>query len=180
MSETVSNYIEFVEEQIDQFQRNTSLISDDHLTPRVINRALAEYGTNSAALISEYQRAKIEHYEIESEFQDWWDAKIVEAREDVLSNVEGKKWPAYKEYEVVAKQNNIEKYREYQDKVLVAERKVSFLQRLLDTWKKQDQILVTLAHNMRAEMKALSLDDRSNVEPKRRRKLKEDAESEAD
>lgn len=178
MTETVQRYLDFVQDQIELFQQNTSLVSDNHITPRMINKALAEYGLNSAALISEYQRAKVNHYEIEAEFKDWWDEKVMEARDEVLANVEGKKWPAHKEYELVAKQNNLEQYREYQDQVTVAERKVSFLQRLLDVWKKQDQILVTIAYNMRAEMKALSLDDRVNAEEpsRKRRKLKEDVD----
>lgn len=162
MESNMQGYLKFVEREIEKFQENTSLISDDHLTPRVINKALAEYGTNSAMLISEYQRAKIGHYEIQSEFADWWDRVVNEAREDVLENVEGKKYPAYKEYELVAKQNNAQQYRDYQNQIAVAERKISFLRRLLETWKKQDQILVTLAHNMRAELKALSLEDRTN------------------
>lgn len=172
MSEPINDYIQFVEEQIDRFQKNTALVSKDQIFPETLNRALAEYGVTSAALISEYQRAKLDHYQIESEFQDWWDDKVSRAKAEILEDITGKKYPAFKEYELKAKQDNLTAYRDYQDRLVTAERKVSFLQRLLETFKKQDQILVNLSLNMRSELKALSLEDRMNSNPKKRRARK--------
>lgn len=181
MSEVIEEYIEYVQDQIENFQRNTSLIRDGHILPETLNRALGEYGSISAMLIAEYQRAKVKHYELESEFNDWWDTKVTEAREEILANIEGKKYPAYKEYELVAKRDNLAQYRKYQDSLYAAERRVSFMRRLIDTYKKQDQILVNLSLNMRSELKTLSLEDRMNANPKKRkarRSVKVDSEEE--
>lgn len=169
MSKTIEDYIEFVQEQIKKFQENNRLITKDEILPETLNRALGEYGVVSAALIAEYQRAKLDEYQANAEFDDWWDAQVAAAREEVLSNVEGKKYPAYKEYELVAKERNADQYREMQDAIVAAERKVSFMLRLLDTYKKMDQILVNLSLNMRSELRALSLEDRMNANPRKKK-----------
>ena len=169
MPETIDEYLEFVQEQIKSFQKNTRLIRDDQIFPETLNRALAEYGNVASMLNAEYQRAKVDQYRVDSEFNDWWDEVVSEARNEILESIEGKKYPAYKEYELVAKERYREKYRAFQDRVYTAERRVSFLRRLIDTYKKQDQILVNLSLNMRSELRTLSLQDRMNANPKRRK-----------
>ena len=167
--ENVSEYLSFVQEQIDKFKKNVRLISDDHITPEAINRALAEFQEINSTLIAEYQRAKMDQYKIESEFQDFWDSEVAKAREEILSNIEGKKYPAYKEYELLAKQRNYDRYRDFQDRLKIEESRVAFLRRLLESFKKQDNILVNLSLNTRSELKALSLEDRANSNPKKRK-----------
>lgn len=169
ISTNIERYLAFVNEEIKKFKSSTKLITNDHITPEAINRALGDYQITNATLIAEYQRSKTNEYIIKAQFEDWWDSKVSEARDRILSSIEGKKYPAYKEYELVAKKDNEREYREFQDKINVAENETSFLRRLVEAFKKQDNVLVNLSLNMRSELKALSLEDRVNSNPKLRK-----------
>ena len=163
----VKEYIEYVSAMIDRFKVLGELISkdDDVVTPERINTALAYYYQVSMALNSEYQRCKIEYLREKLLFQSWEDAIFEKAKKAILyENEQNSKTtkPSVKEYETRSRNDNRQEYNIRQMKLNVYESKMQFILRMMDTVKTYDNILVSLANNMRQEMRSLSIESRMN------------------
>lgn len=163
MENLAIDYIAYVEEQIKLFNEISTLHRDKEITPELINKALATYEQVNIGLIGEYNRAKINEYETRKRYEKWYDKTFSEVRKAMIKEVGDKPIKiSVKEYETQLRVEHEEEYWKWQDAITIAENKTSFLLRLVEGWKKYDSILVTLSHNMRSEMFALSLDNRIN------------------
>lgn len=186
MTKEIEDYINFVQKMIQKYQKSVQLISDDRITPPSINSALANYGNVLFILTSEYQRKKSEAYELQLDFESWWDEKFTQSRQQ-LNNPElpASKWASKQELESYVRATYKNEYKEWKTKLFSVESKVSFYRQMLENWKRIENILVNLSLNMRSELKALSVEDRANRKlddeskaytsvPPRRRKVVED------
>lgn len=164
----IDDYISFVQETIQKYSDVGDLIRGDQVHPQELNRALALYFNANLSLNAEYQRAKAEQLDLELQFEEWWDTKFEEARDQILKEYEESRSikPAVKEFESRARNANREAYTSWKRKLAAAENKTRFLLRLLDLFKKYDNILTTISQNMRSELRSLSLEDRMNKDPK--------------
>lgn len=185
MNESIQRYIEFVQSTIEKYRKNVDLIHDDRITPATINEALANYSSILFILTSEYQRKKAEAYETQLDFEAWWDEKFVEKRRALNDvNLPASKWASKQEIESEVRATYSVEYKAWKTVLFELDSKVSFYRQLLENWKKFDSILISLSHNMRSELKALSVEDRANknldvvskahtqVPSKQRRKVK--------
>jgi hypothetical protein len=50
-------------------------------------------------------------------------------------------------------------YNEWQNKIELSEHKVAFLKRLIDSYKNWQDVLITISHNMRSEMRSLMVEN---------------------
>jgi len=163
MDKEIVEYVKFIQEQIQKHKDSSQLINNNEITPAVINRALGEYSTVNLALIAEYNRLKAESFSMDLDYTKWWDDLFVKVRQNMIAETESKTIKiAVKEIEATVRNKNSEKYQEWQNKKFVQEGKVRFMIRLLDNWKKVDNVLVNISLNMRSEMKSLSLESRIN------------------
>lgn len=170
MSETlkyVENYISFVGKMIDQYKKIGNLVDSatNEITPEAINTALGNYYNTSLALIGEYQRYKINYEAEKLDFQVWEDEKFEEAKRQVYAGYEEKKVkPALKEIETFMRKSNSFEWISRTMRLKEAESKMRFMLRMMENLKSYDSILTTISYNTRAEMKALSLDNRMNAD----------------
>jgi hypothetical protein len=161
----IIEYVEFVNSRVRKYKDVSNLIQNDEVTPETINKALANYSNVNLALIGEYKRLKANVFKLELNYQEWWDAKFSEARKLLISEIESKTIKiSVEEIKVQTRTINKEEYRDWQEKIFAAKEKVSFMLRMVDNWKKVDQILITLSHNMRSEMRTLTLESRINTD----------------
>lgn len=166
MSEKIiSDYIEYVQKTIEKFSKIGSLISDNNISSHLLNMALAQYYDISLVLNSEYQRQKIEHALLETDYQIWYDEKFSYAKEIVRAEYEDSKSikPSVKEYEVTLRRTFKDEWRKWDLDIKESEARVQFLLRMRESLNKYDGILTTLSHNLRSEIKSLSIEDRSNA-----------------
>ncbi len=156
-------HTEFVVYFVEKYGKTSSLIRDDLVSPSELNYALAEYYSIGVMLNSQYQNAKANQFDTDIEFQEWYDKKFEEAKNLVLSDYENTKIkPSLKEFEVRVRTHNAQDYGKWIRKVKNAQIRVRFILRHLDLYKKFDNILMTLSHNMRSEMKALNIENRAS------------------
>lgn len=164
----VKRYIKFVEDMVSSYQKIGDLINHNsgEITPEKINTALALYYNASLALNAEYQRQKI-NYEVDSlEFKIWEDEKFEQAKREVLNDyADTKIKPSVKEFETRMRTLFKEEWLDKTMSLSESESRMRFLLRMIDTLQRYDNILTTISYNMRAEMKALSLDNRMNATP---------------
>ena len=164
----IEDYINFVQETTAEFSEIGNLINEDRgeVSPLKLNRALAQFYNISLALNSEYQRQKINHLALTTDYQEWYDNAFVRAKEKVIESYSGGNKtikPSIKEFETTLRVDNRKEWKEWELKVKTSEAKVRFLLKLRETLNRYDSILTTISYNMRSEMRALSIEDRSNA-----------------
>lgn len=162
----LQEYIDFVQDVVSKYQEIGDLVNQDEISPAKLNRALSMYYNVSLGLNSEYQRAKKEKTDLELEFQVWEDEHFEKAKKTVQSDYEGTKIkPSVTEYQTRMRTMFKDEYIEWKTAINDAESKVRFYLRLFTALDKYDSILTTISYNMRSEMKALSIEERSNKDP---------------
>ena len=164
----VEEYISYVKRVISEFSDIGDLVVGQEVTPSKINYALSKFYDVSLALNAEYQRQKNSHLDLERHFQVWYDEAFTQAKILVQKEYAENKSikPSVKEYEVMLRRQYKEEWLEWKKAVDDSEAKNRFLMRLRETLNKYDSILTTLSYNMRGELKALTIDDRSNANAK--------------
>jgi len=162
MSEQTDRFLAYVETLLERFSSTGDLIAEQSVSPEKVNRALAEYKDVLDELAKEYQKIKIEHATVELEFEMWYDDRFEEARAAVMDLYKETKTikPAVKEYDTWARTHNKSEYKDFKEKLIVLDAQSQFLIRQRETLWKQESILVTIAANMRGEMRALGIDRR--------------------
>jgi hypothetical protein len=124
------------------------------------------YYNISLGLNAEYQRAKKEKTDLELEFQIWEDEHFEKAKASVQSEYEGTKIkPSVTEYQTRMRTMFKDEYVKWKKAINDSDSKVRFYLRLFTALDKYDNILTTISYNMRSEMKALSIEERSNKDP---------------
>ena len=162
-------YIEYVQQQLNNLKETEKLIEEGHVLPYRVNKALAEYQRIHDMLIIEYQRVKTINNRLKKRHKMWWDEKFLEARDKLNSDRTSSKFASKAEIESQARVDNKVEHLEWEDKLDIAEAKTRLLIRLLDSWSKNERILIQLSRNMQSEMKALYVDEGTPHQTKIRR-----------
>jgi len=165
-------YIEYVQQQLNNLKETERLIEEGHVLPYRVNRALAEYNRIHAMLIIEYQRVKTINNRLKKRHKMWWDEKFIEARDKLNSDRTSSKYASKGEIESQARVDNKVEHLEWEDKLDIAEAKTRLLIRLLDAWSRNERILTQLSNNMRSEMRALYVEEGTSHQGGVRRTVK--------
>lgn len=174
ISEVVESYISYVSDTVSRFSKIGDLINGDEVSPSKLNKALAEFYNVSLALNSEYQRQKINHSVLETDYQIWYDDKFLEAKSIVMEGYANSRSikPSIKEFEIELRRSFRSEWKEWDLKLKESEAKTQFLLRLRETLYKYDNILTSLSNNMRGEMRALSIENRANHDNVKTRRVR--------
>jgi len=158
----VEDYIKFVSEEIAKFESIGDLIRLNEVPIDKVYKAMANYYNVCLALISEYQRAKIERLDTEIEYEAKYSEWFQEAKSSLyLANAGKQAKPALKEIEQQIIATHGADYFVWKRRLISVEAKCDFFIRLRETLNKYDSILVGLASSMRSELKALSIENRA-------------------
>ena len=137
--------------------------SDKEISFHELNSALCNYQLIYLTLLSLYNVAKIDHTKKKEEFDDWYADKYIDIRHrENRSDMSAQKWVAAKELEMLVRKEFKEEYRALNDEVLVADHKVSFLRRLLESWQTQQYVLSQLSKNIIAEVGSTNTENSLN------------------
>ena len=173
----IEEYVEFVQNAVKELNSYSEIIEDDYILPERINRCLAYYNRTMNTLIAEEERFLTHKRELQRSFTAWFDKKFIETR-DAL-NGDGRvasKFASKTEIESQTRVDNARQYAIWQDAIQKVEDKARFYSKLIDSWKKEDQMLSNLSANLRTEMKKLnvgsisggkSTNNRSDLQSKR-------------
>jgi hypothetical protein len=158
----VEEYIAFVEKNVREFKKIGDLVRQDEVAIDKVFKAMANYYTVCLALNQEYQRFKIERVDLELQFEALYADWFQEAKQSLYAlNEEKKSKPALKEIEQQIIAAHRLDYFVWKRRIASAEAKCDFFIRLRETLNKYDSILTGLAASMRAELRALSIEDRA-------------------
>ena len=170
----VKEYMDFLQSIQEKVKSVGNLVSgNEEVTPFAVNRALALYYNTNLELIRVYEEQKVRHLDIQNDFEQWYDEKFEECRDEIINmyeNVGGKSVkPAAKEYDTRVKTKYSAEYNRRKKALDVAESRVNYLRKLFEILKRYDTILTTISYNMRSELKSLSIEKRANTDPEKNR-----------
>jgi hypothetical protein len=156
------DYADFVNKKIQYIKRYSDLIQAGQITPENLNHALASYSGINNWLVTEYEKESLKYDFTKCEFEAEWDVWFLASKDKLNSSRVSSKFASNNEIEAEARVSNRDEYLRWKKILIAQERSVSFYRRLLDNWKKQGDVLVTLSNNMRSEMKAIMVNDFAN------------------
>lgn len=160
-------FLQFVNTQIQKLQEYSRFGADKEISFYELNNALCNYQNIYLTLLSLYNVAKIDHTKKKEEFEDWYADRYIDIRRrENRTDMSAQKWVSQKELELMVRKEFKMEYHEYNDAVLVADHKVSFLRRLLEGWQNQNYILSTLSKNLIAEIGAEMTPNGIHTDPK--------------
>jgi len=158
------DYIEYVMDKIEKVEASCNLISEDQIHPFRLHKELASYTPIQVSLLAEYQRVKAEDKRLTLRYQKFWDEAFLKSRDKLNIDRVRTKYASKGEIDSQTRVDFNDEYQEWKERLLESEMKVRFMLRLLDAWKKQDQMLIEISRNMKSELETLSLMKRA--EPK--------------
>lgn len=174
MSETCEeSFIDFVLKSIDDYKKYSDELNSNirEVSPQTVQYLLSIYQSTKFGLLAETQRRKSNYRQLNRQFKSWWNTKLSDSKK--LLTVDGKKFPAVKDYTVKAEEDNKIDYTEWQDKLQDAEDKYEFIKLLRDDWNSFQFILQILNSNMCSELRSLNIDRGQTVERLPRQKREE-------
>lgn len=151
--------LDFVTEKLNYIERYINLIKNEQITPELINHALATYTGVNTFLISQHLLMSNDYDELQEKYQMLWDTWYLEARDRINAGRVASKLAANPEIEAEARRQHKEEYLEWQQKLRLLNKKTSFYSSLVKAWEGQGRKLETLGYNLRAELKALPIEN---------------------
>lgn len=160
-------YIVWVMTILDQYKTDVNMIHDKEIPPWEIQRLLGTFQTTLYGLIAEYQRNKRSIATYNRKFKTWWNTKVSDARRELLATLPAGKFPAQKEYAIIAEETNKIEYDEWQEKIQDAQDKTDFMKSMVESWNSFLNVVINLNKNMTAELRSLGVDS-IEIKPKTR------------
>lgn len=165
MTNKQEKYLEFVNDIIDKYHKDSRLVNDNEITPSAINNALGNYLDINLGLVAEYQREKMKLMYLENQYDKWYSDAFDKTRNTLNEETTKSTKISLKEIEQKVKVDYQNEFYDWQEKLNIQNSSVSFLRRILDMYKRYDNILTNISQNMRTEMRALNIEDRANSDP---------------
>ena len=139
-------FIAFVEDQIQKMRKHSKLGDDGNITFLDLNRALTSFEQIYLTLIGLYNITNIEFQREQERYDDWYAERFlnIRARENP-KDLTAQKWSSTKEIEMMVRREYNFEFKGRKESLLILERKVAFLRRLLEAWQSQQFILNTLS-----------------------------------
>ncbi len=162
MNDTVLEFLESTQDNLDRINEQSKLISDGEIPPSLLNSALANYQGLNTFLIRQYEISVLEDEQLKDEYKMLYSKWFVDTRNKLNDSRVSSKYASATEIEANALLDNREEYLTWKRRLNLSERKVSMYRRLLDGFKVQSQMLIQISGNMRAELSALSVENRAN------------------
>ena len=149
-------------ERIEYINNIGNLIRDGEIPPETLNEALANSFAIQRYLNGLSETILTEDDDLKLDYSIWY-AEVSKLAENKLS--EG--MPSSKAISDNKIKNqviidNTSEYKEWQNKLILSNRRVSFYSSLKDAWKTYTKHITELSQNMRTELITLRVEDRAN------------------
>lgn len=149
----IDSLLAFCESQIKKMNEYSNINSGAG-TPSLyeLNEALISYSKINYALISLNAIAKVDSYKAREAFDDWFADRYCSMRRELNPlTLSAQKWISSREIELEVRRRYPVEYKELHDAAEMADQKVAFMRRLLDSWDRYSLVLNRLCRNQEIE-----------------------------
>ena len=149
-------------ERIEYINNIGNLIRDGEITPETLNEALANSFAIQRYLNGLSETILAEDDDLKLDYSIWY-AEVSKLAENKLSEgMPSSKTISDNKIKNQVIIDNTSEYKEWQNKLILSNRRVSFYSSLKDAWKTYTKHITELSCNMRSELMTLRVEDRAN------------------
>ena len=159
------SFLEDDTEKIEFINSIGNLIQNGEVSPEALNETLANYFSITRYILTLYESVSLEDDMLKLEYKTWYAEKFLESKTNLNKDVTAKtKMASTTEIEQNLIVTNKSEYIEWQQKLIISEKRKSFYLRIMDSWKNNSQQIIQLAQNARTEIFSLRTQDKANEE----------------
>ena len=149
-------------ERIEYINNIGNLIRDGEIPPETLNEALANSFAIQRYLNGLSETILAEDDDLKLDYSIWY-AEVSKLAENKLSEgMPSSKTISDNKIKNQVIIDNTSEYKEWQNKLILSNRRVSFYSSLKDAWKTYTKHITELSQNMRTELMTLRVEDRAN------------------
>lgn len=149
-------------ERIEYINNIGNLIRDGEIPPETLNEALANSFAIQRYLNGLSETILAEDDDLKLDYSIWY-AEVSKLAENKLSEgMPSSKTISDNKIKNQVIVDNTSEYKEWQNKLILSNRRVSFYSSLKDAWKTYTKHITELSQNMRTELITLRVEDRAN------------------
>ena len=149
-------------ERIEYINNIGNLIRDGEIPPETLNEALANSFAIQRYLNGLSETMLAEDDDLKLDYSIWY-AEVSKLAENKLSEgMPSSKTISDNKIKNQVIIDNTSEYKEWQNKLILSNRRVSFYSSLKDAWKTYTKHITELSQNMRTELITLRVEDRAN------------------
>ncbi len=151
---TEEELLDFCGKQIAKMKKHLRLNTEDGFPSFFeINQALMGYQNVNLALMTVYYTTKHEYAEKKTEYDNWYAGRYTEIRNNANPiSLSAQKWISTKEIEFMVRMKYTGEMTEKTSELNLINEKLSFMRRMLDSWKGHQFVLTQLSKNVMGEM----------------------------
>ena len=159
------SFLEDDTEKIEFINSIGNLIQNGEVSPEALNETLANYFSITRYILTLYESVSLEDDMLKLEYKTWYAEKFLESKTNLNKDITAKtKMASTTEIEQNLIVTNKSEYIEWQQKLIISEKRKSFYLRIMDSWKNNSQQIIQLAQNARTEIFSLRTQDKANEE----------------
>ena len=157
------DFLEDDTEKIEFIESIGQIIKDGTISPESLNEALANFFSIQRYLITLYESVNLEFEMLKLEYEQWYAECFQQSKIKLNEGITTKsKFASTTEIQNDVIVSNKHEYNEYQQRLILADRRRSFYYRLMESWKANSQQIIQLAQNARTEIFALNVEKKAN------------------
>lgn len=157
------SFLEDDTEKIEFINNIGNLIQNGEVSPETLNETLANYFSITRYILTLYESVSLEDDMLKLEYKTWYAEKFLESKTNLNKDVTAKtKMASTTEIEQNLIVTNKSEYVEWQQRLIISEKRKSFYLRIMESWKANSQQIIQLAQNARTEIFSLKTQDKVN------------------
>ena len=157
------DFLEDDTEKIEFIESIGQIIKDGTISPDSLNEALGNFFSVQRYLITLYESVNLEFEMLKLEYKTWYAECFQQSKIKLNEGITTKsKFASTTEIENDVIVSNKHEYNEYQQKLILADRRRSFYFRIMESWKSNSQQIIQLAQNARTELFSLNVEKKAN------------------
>ncbi len=157
------SFLEDDTEKIEFINSIGNLIQNGEISAESLNECLANYFSITRYILTLYESVSLEDDMLKLEYKTWYAEKFLESKTNLNKDITAKtKMASTTEIEQNLIVTNKTDYMEWQQKLIISEKRKSFYLRIMESWKNNSQQIIQLAQNARTEIFSLKTQDKAN------------------
>jgi hypothetical protein len=157
------SFLEDDSEKIEFINSIGNLIQNGEISAESLNECLANYFSITRYILTLYESVSLEDDMLKLEYKTWYAEKFLESKTNLNKDVTAKtKMASTTEIEQNLIVSNKSQYVDWQQRLIISEKRKSFYLRILESWKANSQQIIQLAQNARTEIFSLKTQDKAN------------------
>lgn len=156
------SFLESDTEKIDFINNIGNLIQNGEITPESLNECLGNYFSITRYVLTLYESVSLEDDNLKLQYDCWYAEKSKESESRLSVGLPPSKTISDSKIHNDVIVNNKSEYIDWQQKLIISEKRKSFYFRIMESWKANSQQIVQLSQNMRTELISLRTQDKAN------------------